>query len=76
MLAGCGDGGGGGGDRPGSTDVYAEIEAETDCDKLQTDFDRNMDDFDRRESGDPLRDVVLSYAEAADARMEEVGCYE
>lgn len=61
--------------RPGSPAVYDEIATTTDCGELQAGFDRNMDDAEQREPGDPLRDVVLSYAEAYDAQLEAAGCY-
>lgn len=80
-LVGCGGAPSGEGDhpgagKPGSPKVYAEIAASKSCQKLQATFNRAMDSVERRESGDPLRDVSLAYAEAADARMEAVGCYE
>jgi hypothetical protein len=34
-----------------------------------------MDNAEARQPGDPLRDISLDYADAADARLEEVGCY-
>lgn len=34
-----------------------------------------MDNADARPSGDDLRNASLSYAEAADNRMREIGCY-
>lgn len=69
LLAGCGS------SRPGSPAVYAEIEATSDCAVLQATFDRSMDNAEARRTGDPLRDVSLSYADAAHARLEAVGCY-
>lgn len=62
-------------ERPGDPEVYERIESMTDCAALQETFDRNMDDAERREPNTFLRDVVLSYAETADDRMREVGCY-
>jgi len=56
-------------------DVYERIGAETDCGVLQAEFDQAMDNAEARQPGDPLRDISLDYADAADARLEEVGCY-
>lgn len=61
--------------RPGSPIVYARIERDTDCVALQREFDTAMDNADARPSGDDLRNASLSYAEAADNRMREIGCY-
>lgn len=61
-------------DRPGSAAVYEEIETSTDCAFLQDTFDRNMDAWDARPFGDPLKDVVGSYADAALDRMEDIDC--
>ena len=60
--------------RPGSAPAYARIEAQTDCGKLHREFDIAMENVEGREPGDPYRRVSLSYAEAADARMREIGC--
>lgn len=59
----------------GNPDVYQRIEAETDCGVLQAEFDQAMDNAEARQPGDPLRDISLDYADSADARLEEVGCY-
>ena len=60
--------------KPGNAAVYEEIAAMTDCVELQATFDRNMDDVERRDPGDPLRDVVFGYANAANDRMRDLGC--
>lgn len=62
--------------RPGNPDVYARIEAMTDCGDLQEQFDIAMDSADRRDSGDPLRTASLAYAKAADDRMQKLDCYD
>ena len=62
-------------ERPGSPEVYERIEQSTDCTELQGEFDQAMDNTEARPAGDPLRDVSLSYAEAAQDRMEEIGCF-
>lgn len=59
----------------GNPDVYERIEAETDCGVLQSEFDQAMNNAEARQPGDPLRDISLDYADAANARLEEVGCY-
>lgn len=59
----------------GNPAVYARIESSTNCTKLQREFDTAMDNAEAREPGDPYRDLSLSYARAADNRMEEIGCY-
>lgn len=68
-------GGGGGRSGPGLSEVYDDIAAISDCGELQAGFDRNMDDAERRQPGTHLRDVVLSYADAYDDRMRDLGCY-
>ena len=61
--------------RPGKAEVYNRIEASTDCAELQVTFDRRIEDALRREPNTYLRAVVTGYAEAADARMREIGCF-
>lgn len=63
-------------DRPGVPSVYREIESETDCAELQEAFDQAMENAERYGAGDERRKAPLSYAAAADDRMEQVGCYE
>jgi hypothetical protein len=58
----------------GNPDVYERIASETDCGVLQMEFDQAMDNAEARQPGDPLRAVSLDYADAADARLEELGC--
>ena len=76
-LAGCGTSSSSdnNGQRDGSPAVWARIENGTDCAALQDEFDTAMDNAEARESGDPYRDLSMDYAEAADDRMEEIGCY-
>lgn len=59
----------------GNPAVYARIESSTSCTELQREFDIAMDNAEAREPGDPHRDLSLSYARAADNRMQEIGCY-
>ena len=61
--------------RPGSESVYERIDSETDCAELQEEFDTAMGHADRYPPGDDRRETSLAYAEAADDRMREVGCY-
>jgi hypothetical protein len=55
--------------------VYKRIESETDCGVLQMEFDQAMDNAEARQPGDPLRAISLDYGDAADARLEKLGCY-
>jgi hypothetical protein len=86
LLAGCGSSGGssGGSDqsaqtetRPGSAAVYERIGALTDCSALQAEFDRAHVYHSREmNAGDvDMAKVSTSYMEAADARMQELGCH-
>lgn len=61
-------------DRPGNPDVYERIETSTDCVALQAEFDTAMDNVERYEAGSPEREVPMAYAEAANDRIEELGC--
>lgn len=76
-LAACG--GSEEAERPGMASVYADIEAETDCAALQETFDRNMDRYERRDveartqEGSPGA-IEFAYAQAANERIEELGC--
>ena len=66
--------------RPGNPAVYVEIAASTDCAWLQETFDRNMDRYEasdayaRQQPGNPGT-WEKAYADAADDRMREAGCY-
>lgn len=61
---------------PGDPGVYARIEALTDCRALQREFNIAMNNTEARNPSDPMHAVSLSYADAADERMSEIGCYE
>lgn len=61
--------------RPGSAAVYARIESSTDCVALQREFDIAMANVESTEYGDSAHDISFGYANAADRRMQEVGCY-
>lgn len=74
LLAACGDDPHGR-DRGGSSAVYDEIETSTDCDELQEQFDTAGDSFDRQpDAGSPQAEWSLGFMEAAEDRMEEIGC--
>lgn len=60
---------------PGEPAVYERIAASSDCTVLQGEFDTASENFDRVEAGTPQADASLGYMQAADARMQEVGCY-
>jgi hypothetical protein len=81
LLAGCGSSGGSSNSRtetrPGSAVVYQRIAALTDCAKLLAEFDR-ANAYHSREmnAGDvDMAKVSTSYMEAAEARMQELGCH-
>lgn len=59
----------------GNPAVIARIENSTSCTGLQREFNTAMDNAEARQPGDPMRDLSMTYARAADNRMEEVGCY-
>jgi hypothetical protein len=61
-------------DRPGAPSVYARIEASTSCSKLQEMFDI-ADANNRHPRSDAERDWTYEYMQAADARMQAIGCY-
>ena len=76
IAAACGsdDDEGSAEERPGSPDVYARIEATSDCAELQTQFDTAMDNVERYEAGSPQREAPMAYAEAAEDRRQELDC--
>jgi hypothetical protein len=79
LLAGCGEGGSdGGGDRPGSPEVYARIESLTDCRELQREFDVADENHGiQSDEGDlTMMRISTSYMKAADERMRALGCYD
>lgn len=59
----------------GNPAVYERIAGLTSCTALQQEFDIAMDNAEARQPGDANREVSLSYANAADTRMQEIGCY-
>jgi hypothetical protein len=63
--------------RPGSAVVYQRIEAMTSCAKLQAESDRAKTYHSRElKAGDvDMAKVSTSYMEAADARIQEIGCH-
>lgn len=66
----------GDGDQPGQSAVYERIAALTDCAELQSEFDRASANNGREEAGSTGFEITLSYMQAADDRMREVGCYD
>jgi len=77
ILPGCGSdssSGGSNGEKPGNQQVYDRINGLKDCGKLQSEFDQAMDNAEARAPGDKLRDVSLAYADAAQKRIEKLGC--
>lgn len=72
-LVACSSNGG----QPGNPDVYARIEGETDCVRLQREFDVAYENHEiQSEEGDlKMMRISTSYMEAADERMRNIGCY-
>lgn len=63
-------------DRPAANpDVLREIRSSTNCAELQTRFDRAANDNERYEPGSRLFKATLEYMQAADSRMQQIGCY-
>ena len=60
--------------RPGDSVIYTKIESLTSCGELQREFDLYMDGHDRARAGTDMREVLLSYAKAANQRLQDVGC--
>lgn len=60
---------------PGNPEVYRRIDALTDCTELQREFDTAAANNDRYDAGTFGHETTLAYMEAANRRMEEVGCY-
>lgn len=58
----------------GSPETYERIAALTDCDELTRERDTAQANADRRADDARRRSILLSYVEAAEERMEEVGC--
>ena len=74
-LAACG-----GTSEDGLASVHNKIEESTDCSVLQETFDRNMGRYEmmdplvRHQDGSP-GEAMFAYANAADDRMRDIGCY-
>jgi hypothetical protein len=60
---------------PGDPAVYQRIASLTDCTMLQAEFDQAEENNGRVPAGSDQAEWTLAYMEAADARMQEVGCY-
>jgi len=63
--------------RPGSPAVYSRIEGLTSCSELHAEFDTaaaNFDSRDRQTCRTDLAEIDRSYMEAANERMDELGC--
>src|SRR5688500_10119451 len=79
VVVGCGgddtsDRPGNTSDRPGKAAVYERIDATTSCAELQREFDTAMDNVERYPGGAPKRDVPMTYADAAQSRIEALDC--
>ena len=59
---------------PGNALVYDRIEASTSCTELEIEFDAVVGIYRRAEIESSQREVFLSYAQAAMARMTHIGC--
>lgn len=62
-------------ERPGSAEVYQQIESSEDCTGLQEMFDTAAANNDGAEPGTDEHSWTLGYMEAADERMRELDCY-
>lgn len=62
-------------DRPGEPSVYARIAILTDCADLQTEFDVAALNTDRMQDAGDDAAAPIAYMEAANARMEDLGCF-
>jgi hypothetical protein len=63
-------------DRPGAATVYREIATTYDCPRLQEMFDTASANNDREEPLSYLFEATLGYMDAADDRMDALGCYD
>ena len=63
------------GDRPGNPAVHSRIEQADDCATVQGEFDQASENNELAEPGTQQFDQTLGYMEAADARLDELGCY-
>lgn len=70
VLAGCGRSA-----KPGNQAVYGRIASMTNCAALQAQFNTASANHDRELHRNlDLAEIDTSYMEAADARMEDLGC--
>ncbi len=60
----------------GSIEVYTEILASTDCNKLQNSFDLAYSNNQLYEPGSSAAILTTGYMQAADQRIQEIDCYE
>lgn len=68
VLLGCSE------EQPGSAAVYDRIAGLDDCAALQQEFDTASASRDRAEPGSEQAEAALSYMEAANDRLQELGC--
>ena len=61
--------------RLGHPAVYAQIDSLNDCQQLQEEFNTAMGNAERRPPGDRNRKISLAYAEYAEQRKQDIGCY-
>lgn len=59
----------------GNPAVYARIDSMTSCTSLQREFDIAGDNTDAAHASGDDATIPMSYMNAADNRMREVGCY-
>lgn len=59
----------------GQPDVYQRISNTTDCAELQAEFDTAEQAHQRAQRGSTAAAIAVSYMEAANTRMTELGCY-
>lgn len=61
-------------DRPGNPAVYDRIDGLSDCGALQQEFDTAAAGHDRATPGSDQAEAATSYMQAAQDRMDELGC--
>ncbi|HVM54655.1 MAG TPA: hypothetical protein VM262_15825 [Acidimicrobiales bacterium] len=69
-----GTGDGDGAAREGNPEVYERIEGLSDCDELERELTAAETNAENRADDPDRQAILLSYAAAAEERMDEVGC--
>lgn len=69
-LAACSSGD----DKPGNAAVYDRIGSLTDCSAVQAEFNAAFDTSERTEGGTDEHEAAVGYMEAANDKLESLGC--